>query len=105
MPGDVDALMEEAAKSEQPLLYATFHDRQKVMASGIMRALKALVDGKALDIIAVANEKSNGFEAWRLLNREYKPKLAGSRLVSIEDVMSSQPKSGEDFSDCWYGFL
>ena len=105
MPGDVNALLNEASKAEQPLVYATFNGRRKVMASEIMRSLKALVDDKALDIINTLNEKLNGFEAWRLLNREYEPKLADSRLVSIEDVMSSQPKSGQDFSDWWYGFL
>jgi len=57
LPGDVEALLNEAAKAEQPLVYATFDSRQKVMASGIMRALKALVDGKAIDIIMCVNEK------------------------------------------------
>ena len=44
MPGDVDSLMNETAIAKHPLVYATFSARQRVMASGIMRALKALMD-------------------------------------------------------------
>ena len=51
--------------------------RQRVVSRGIMQALRAMVDGKALNIVKSVQESGNGFEAWRRLFREYRPKPAG----------------------------
>ena len=105
LPGDVELLLEGAAKEPQMVSLAKLSPRQRVMANGIMRALKALIEGKAMDIVNCVAERTNGFEAWRLLHVEYKLRLAGRMLVSIEEVMESCPKPGQDFSEWWYSFL
>ena len=71
------------------------------MGKGIMQALRALVDGKALDIVKSVMEKGNGFEAWRRLWREYRPHAAGRKVTMLEAVTEDRFRDGEDFNG-WY---
>ena len=94
MPGDVEALLENALIHSTPVLMSGMRERQKIMARGVNQALRSLIaDSKALNIIKQVQEKGNGFEAWRLLHKEYKPQVS-----LLEQVMEDKPKDKEDFS-------
>ena len=64
-------------------------------------SLRALVSGKALNVIRHLEVQANGFEAWRLLHREYKPDTATRKVGLLERVMEDAPTTGEDFGD-WF---
>ena len=70
--------------------------------SGVAQALKSMVDGKALAIVKFVPDKSNGFEMWRRLWAEYRPRSAGWKVCLLESVMDDRPKEGEDFSTWYY---
>ena len=88
MPGDVEALLENAVIHSTPVTMAGMNPRQKIIARGVNQALRSLIaDSKALNIVKQVQEKGNGFEAWRLLHKEYKPQIAGQK-VSLLDQKS-----------------
>ena len=66
MPGNVEQLLSEAKAHPYPLAFAHMDDRAQIIAKGVMRALRSLVSGRALNIVKSSHERSNGLEAWRL---------------------------------------
>ena len=108
MPGDgpersVEQLLVTARRATGVLRWSTFGARQRVMASGIMRLLKSLIGGRALNIIKSMPEAeaSNGFEAWRRIFAEYQPNVSGRAVSLVEAVLESRPKGDQSFGD-WY---
>ena len=63
LPGDAERLLELSSREPREIRMATMTIRQRVVSKGIMQALKALVDGKALNIVKGVSESGNGFEA------------------------------------------
>ena len=63
LPGDAERLLELSSREPREIHLVTMNVRQRVVSRGIMQALKALVDGKALNIVKGVSESGNGFEA------------------------------------------
>ena len=101
LPGDAESFLDESVTMAQPIQWATLTPREKVVASGVATALRALIGGKALSCIRRHLEKLNGFEVWRLLYREYEPDTATRKVGLLERVMDDQPAPGMDFGD-WF---
>ena len=99
MPGDVEDLLDNSVVHSTPVLMSGMSGRQKIMARGVNQALRSLIaESKALNIVKQVQEKGNGFEAWRLLHKEYRPQIAGRKVSLLERVMEDRPKGKEDFS-------
>ena len=98
MPGEVEAVLDQSARENNPILMSSIGLRQRVVSKGVMQALRAMAGGKALNIV---KSVGNGFEAWRLLHREYRPRTAGRGAHLIEQVMESRPADGQDYA-VWY---
>ena len=93
MPGDVEALLENAVIHSTPVTMTGMNARQKIIAQGVNQALRSLIaDSKALNIVKQVQEKGNGFEAWRLLHKEYKPQIAGQKVSLLGQVMEDKPE-------------
>ena len=68
-----------------PVTMTGMSARQKIIAQGVNQALRSLIaDSKALNIVKQVQEKGNGFEAWRLLHKEYKPQIAGQKVSLLD---------------------
>ena len=78
-------------RAPSPIAFADLTPKQKVIASGVMRMLKAFVGGRALNILKALPEAdmSNGFEAWRRLFQEYQPRAGGRAVSLLEAVLES----------------
>ena len=61
LPGDAERLLEHSSREPHEISMATMTSNQRVVARGVMQALKALVDGKALNIVKGVTESGNGF--------------------------------------------
>ena len=101
LPGDAERFLEESVTMVQPIRWATLTPREKVVARGVAKALRALIGGKALSCIRHHPEKLNGFEMWRLLYKEYKPDTATRKVGLLERVMDDQPAPRMDSGD-WF---
>ena len=101
LPGEVEALLDEASTRKNPLIMANLSPRLQTMSRGVHQALSSMVDGKALDIVKSVADRGNGFERWRRLWAEYRPHTAGRKVSLLEAVMEDVPRTGEDFST-WY---
>ena len=64
LPGDAERLLELSTREPREISLATMNAKQRVVSRGIMQALRALVEGKALNIVKGVAESGNGFEAW-----------------------------------------
>ena len=105
MPGDVESLLDQSAKEQRPILMRMVGLRQRVVAKGVVQALRALAGGKALNIVKSVSDAGNGFEAWRLLHREYRPRTAGRGAHLTEQVMESRSADGQDYAAWYYDWL
>ena len=102
LPGDAERFLEESVTMAKPIQWETLTPREKVVARGVVTALRALmIGGKAPSCIRHHPEKLNGFEMWRLLYREYKPDTATRKVGLLERVKDDQPAPGMDFGD-WF---
>ena len=105
LPGDgslsVKELLQAAQAAPGRVGLAAMTPRQRIIANGIDRMLKALCGGRALNILKSNTEDSNGLEAWRLLFAECRPSKGGLNISSREAVMDSRPEAGESFG-AWY---
>ena len=68
-----------------------------MISNGVDRYLKSVVRGKVLSIVLKVEEPGNGFEAWRRLYLEYRPRHAGRKVTMLEAVLHDAPQAGEDF--------
>ena len=105
LPGDgrlgVKELLKAAQAAPDHVGLAGMTPRQRIIAGGIDRMLKALCGGRALNILKGSSGDNNGFEAWRLLFAEYRPTKGGRNISLLEAVMDSKPEAGESFG-AWY---
>ena len=101
LPGGADSLLEASSKMPSSIEWDPMGPKQKVMARGVATALRALVGGKALNLIRYVPERQNGFEMWRLVFREYRPDTATRKVALLERVMEDSPTSSEEFGD-WF---
>ena len=99
LPGGPDALLQRSSRWPKQITLHELSNREKVMARSIAQALRSLVSGKALPIIKNMPESANGFEAWRLLHKEYRPIVAGRRVALLEAVTDDKPGPNESFID------
>jgi hypothetical protein len=103
LPGNVEDILAHAQTLKTSIVFGTLDDSQQVMAKAVSQALRALVSGKALNIVKQC-ERGNGFECWRRLWSEYRPDVAGRKLSMLESIMEDKPAAGEDFGTWYYGW-
>ena len=81
---DMDGLVEIAQVAK---------DDVRILSSQFYSALAQLTDGEALDIVRNI-EGANGFEAWRLLSKEYDPTGSGRKRTVLSSIL--RPGSYDD---------
>ena len=105
LPGGADQLLDSAVKLQMPIALSSMSEKEKVMARGIATGLRALVGGKALMIIRHLPERSNGFEMWRTLHREYRPETATRKFGMLERIMHDEPRANEEFGEWFHRWM
>ena len=81
LPGDADALMDEAQNRDHEVKMEVLRPQQQSVSKGLYYSLTLLTRGKAFNILRSVVGK-NGLETWRLFTREYEPHV-GQRMTGM----------------------
>ena len=98
MPGDVEVMLKDVKKCINEITREHMDARQWVMANGIKQVLRPMCGGKALSIVRNVEERGNGFEAWRRLMKEYRPRVAVHKVGLLEQIMEDKRKMVKSLS-------
>ena len=88
--------MDDAETKEHPLAWAEdAGDQIKKRGRALYAMLASLTQGRALRIVQGVKGR-NGYEAWRLLVREFEPKKASRKLGLLTNILKPAFKPDQD---------
>eukprot|EP00933_Yihiella_yeosuensis_P079323 TRINITY_DN9181_c0_g1_i1.p2 TRINITY_DN9181_c0_g1~~TRINITY_DN9181_c0_g1_i1.p2 ORF type:complete len:503 (-),score=103.16 TRINITY_DN9181_c0_g1_i1:778-2286(-) len=86
---DMEILLEAAAKTDDPCANAGLKPEYQQLSKMVYRVLMMLCDDAALELCRSCN-KGEGFLVWRLLFREWAPKVPATQVSDLQELLNFQ---------------
>eukprot|EP00969_Alexandrium_andersonii_P306349 13542568-Alexandrium_andersonii.AAC.1 len=101
-----------AVENATPISQSSLAERARAISANLYTLLAMKMRAKALTVVKLA-PPGNGFEAWRLLKREYRPRGDEPEHAMLSAIVqprwwSSQDHRGRNFNDLlidWEGLI